>query len=316
MAHEVETMFSGNRETPWHGLGNVVDGVLTAEEAIVAAGLDWTVSLRPIYRRKLTPNPFGADLITYEQHESRFELTRDSDDTPYEILSNRYNPFQNREAFTFMDKLVASGAAKYETAGSLKGGRVVFITMQTPDYITLPGGDQIKTYLLLRTTHDGTGRIQIYVVTVRVVCMNTLTWAIEGAKHKWGVTHTADVSAKVKQAQQALGFTIDYDEAFRQEAAELMDIKVTDDQIVAFLKREIEDRPKKLELIDKIIFNVNNSPTVGDYAGTAWGAFNGVTELLEHGLDHRSAQAQFIRVFDGEQFNLRSHLRGHLLSLA
>jgi phage/plasmid-like protein (TIGR03299 family) len=188
--------------------------------------------------------------------------------------------------------------------------------MATPDYITLPGGDQIKTYLLLRTTHDGTGRIQVYVVTVRVVCMNTLTWAIEGAKHKWGVTHTADVSAKVKQAQQALGFTIDYDAAFQAEAAELMNIKVTDDQIVAFLKREIDDRPKKLELIDKIMFNVQNSPTVGDYAGTAWGAFNGITEELEHGQTHRSAQAQFIRVFDGEQFNLRSHLRGHLLSLA
>ncbi len=315
MAHEVETMFSGNRMTPWHGLGNVVDGVLTAREAIVAGGLDWTVSLRDIYRRKHTPNPFGADLISYEKIENRFELTRDSDETPFAVLSDKYKPFQNEQAFDFMDALVASGAAKYETAGSLKGGRVVFITMKLPNYITLPGGDQIETYLLLRTTHDGTGRIQVYVVTVRVVCMNTLTWAIEGARHKWGVTHTADVSAKVGQAQQALGFTIDYDEAFRQEAADLMDIKVTDDQIVAFLKKEIDDRPKKLELIDKIVFNVNNSPTVGDYAGTAWGAFNGVTELLEHGIDHRSAQAQFVRVFDGDQFKLRTNLRGHLLSL-
>jgi hypothetical protein len=52
MSHEVETMFSGNRETPWHGLGNVVDGVLTAEEAIEAAGLNWTVSMRDVFRRK------------------------------------------------------------------------------------------------------------------------------------------------------------------------------------------------------------------------------------------------------------------------
>jgi phage/plasmid-like protein (TIGR03299 family) len=198
----------------------------------------------------------------------------------------------------------------------LKDGKVVFITMKLPEYITLPGGDQIQTYLLLRTTHDGTGRIMVYVVNIRVVCMNTLTWAIAGAKHKWGVTHTADVAAKVKQAQQALGFTIDYDAAFQAEAAAMMDIKVTDDQIVAFLKSQIEERPKKLELIDKIMFNVQTSPTIGDYAGTAWGAFNGITEELEHGQVHRSAQAQFIRTFEGDHFKIRSSLRSHLLSLA
>jgi phage/plasmid-like protein (TIGR03299 family) len=234
MSHEVETMFSGNRETPWHGLGNVV----------------------------------------------------------------------------------ASGAAKYETAGSLKGGRVVFITMATPDWITLPGGDKIKTYLLLRTTHDGTGRIQVYVVTVRVVCNNTLTIAIGGAKHKWGVTHTSDVSAKVEQAQQALGLTIDYDKAFAVEAEQLMDVRVTDDQIVKFLKEEIEERPRRDVLIEKILFNVKNSPTVAGYEGTGWGVFNGVTEHLEHGENHRSGDAHFVRMFDGPQFKLRTNLANKILALA
>ncbi len=316
MSHEVETMFSW-RETPWHGLGNVLHGAPpTAAQAIVAGGLDWTVSLREIFRKVIRQGEFGQTFTTFEVIKDRFELTRDSDGTPLAILSDKYRPFQNRDAFAFMDSLVASGAAVYETAGSLKGGRVVFVTMKLPNYITLPGGDKIETYLLLRTTHDGTGRIMVYVVNIRVVCMNTLTWAIEGARHKWGVTHTSDVQAKVAQAQQALGFTIDYEEAFRQEAAAMMDIRVTDDQIVAFLKKEIDDRPKKLELIDKMIFNVRNSPTVGDYAGTAWGAFNGVTELLEHGLEHRSAQAQFIRTFEGDHFKIRSSLRSHLLSLA
>jgi phage/plasmid-like protein (TIGR03299 family) len=316
MSHEVETMFSGNRETPWHGLGNVVDGVLTAEEAIEAAGLNWTVSMRDVFRRKTLHNPFGDDLETFSKIEDRFELTRDSDDKPYAILSGMYKPFQNRQAFSFMDSLVASGAAKYETAGSLKGGRVVFITMATPDWITLPGGDKIKTYLLLRTTHDGTGRIQVYVVTVRVVCNNTLTIAIGGAKHKWGVTHTSDVSAKVEQAQQALGLTIDYDKAFAVEAEQLMDVRVTDDQIVKFLKEEIEERPRRDVLIEKILFNVKNSPTVAGYEGTGWGVFNGVTEHLEHGENHRSGDAHFVRMFDGPQFKLRTNLANKILALA
>ncbi len=307
MSHEVETMFS-YRETPWHGLGNVLHGEPpTAAEAIVAGGLDWEVEMREIFRKRNG---------VIETIENRFELTRVSDGTPFAILSGQYKPFQNRDAFSFMDALVENGDARYETAGSLKGGRVVFITMETPDYITLPGEDKIKTYLLLRTTHDGTGRIQVYVVTVRVVCWNTLTWGIAGARHKWGVTHTADVSTKVKQAQDALGFTIDYDEAFRREAEALMAVRVTDDQLVKLLKSEIEDRPQRFELIDKIVFNVNSSPTVENFRGNAWGAFNGVTELLEHGLPHRSAQAQFTRMFEGDYYKLRTNLASKLLALA
>ena len=308
MSHEVETMFSGNRITPWHRKGVVVDGVLTAEEAIEAGGLDWTVSLYPVYDR----NAEGG----FEQIPDRFSIKRDSDLTRFAVVSDKYKPFQNRQAFSFMDSLVASGAAKYETAGSLKGGRVVFITMETPDYITLPGGDQIKTYLLLRTTHDGTGRIMVYVVTVRVVCWNTLTWGIEGALHKWGVTHTSNVSEKIEQAQATLGLTIDYDKAFEQEARELLDIRVTDDQLARLMKDMIEDRPKRDAEIEKIILNFNTSPTVGDYHNTAWGAINAVTEHFEHGKANRSADAHFVRMFDGPQYKLRTDLSNRLLALA
>jgi phage/plasmid-like protein (TIGR03299 family) len=315
MSHEVETMFSGNRITPWHRLGNVVDGVLTAREAIIAGGLDWTVSLRPIYRQKHLITADGVD-VAYEQIENRFELTRDSDETPYAVLSDKYKPFQNEQAFDFMDSLVASGAAKYETAGALKGGRVVFVTMETPDYITLPGGDQIKTYLLLRTTHDGTGRIMVYVVTVRVVCWNTLTWGINGALHKWGVTHTANVSEKIEQARATLGLTIDYDKAFEAEARELLDIRVTDDQIARMLKDMMEERPKRDAEIEKIIINVNESQTVNGYQGTGWGALNGVTEYFEHVKQNRSPDAHFVRMMDGPQYKLRTDLANRLLALA
>jgi phage/plasmid-like protein (TIGR03299 family) len=288
-----------------------VDGVLTAEDAIVAGGLDWEVEMRPIYRR-IDHEFFEA----YAQIENRFELTRVSDGTPYAVLSDKYKPFQNRQAFNFMDSLVASGAAKYETAGSLKGGRVVFITMETPDYITLPGGDKIKTYLLLRTTHDGTGRIMVYVVTVRVVCMNTLTWAVEGARHKWGVTHTSNVETKVAQAQKSLGLTIDYERAFEAEAKELLAVPVSTDQLVRVLKDTLEDKPRRDSEIEKIIINFQESPTVAGLDDSAWKAVNATTEYFEHLKQNRSADAHFTRMFDGPQFNLRTSLSNKLLALA
>ena len=48
MPAEVESMFSA-KETPWHRIGNVTEGALTSSEAIVKAGLDWKVTLNPIF---------------------------------------------------------------------------------------------------------------------------------------------------------------------------------------------------------------------------------------------------------------------------
>ena len=48
MAHMVETMaYAG--EVPWHSHGTPVDGNMSPQEMLVAAGLDWDVSKRPAY---------------------------------------------------------------------------------------------------------------------------------------------------------------------------------------------------------------------------------------------------------------------------
>jgi hypothetical protein len=62
MPAEVETMFyTGQDGIPWHGLGNPVDGAVNAAEAIVAAGLEWLVDLKPTYFKDdngvFYPNP-------------------------------------------------------------------------------------------------------------------------------------------------------------------------------------------------------------------------------------------------------------------
>jgi phage/plasmid-like protein (TIGR03299 family) len=194
-------MFSA-RLTPWHRLGVVTPDVLTAADAIKVAGLDWTVEKNPVFKKKavITEDGVGTE---YVEVENRFVLERSTDGLDLAVVSDVYKPFQNEQAFSFMDYLVGSGEAKYETAGSLRQGRVIFISMETPKEIILPGDDKIQTYLLLRTTHDGSGKISVYVVTVRVVCMNTLTWAINGAKHSFGFTHTADVEGKIAQARES-----------------------------------------------------------------------------------------------------------------
>lgn len=310
MAHEVETMFSA-REVPWHRLGVVTPDVLTSREAIVAGGLDWTVEKHPIYRR------WPVEDGELEEVPNRFALTRNTDGFVTAVVSDIYKPFQNVDAFEFMDGVTGSTGAKYETAGSLKHGRVVFITirMENSDF-KVAGMDPINTYLLLRTTHDGTGRIKVYVVQVRVVCMNTLTWAINGAKHQWGVTHTSDVRGKVAEAREALGLTAEYNTAFQAEAERLLKIKITDDDLVHLLRQDLPDVKLKETTIELILDDYRTSETVGDFYGTAWGALNAVSEFKEHIKPNRSAEAAFQRLIDGPDFKLRSKLKDQFFARA
>jgi phage/plasmid-like protein (TIGR03299 family) len=301
-----DTMFSA-REVPWHRTGTVLPDVATAAEAIVAAGLDWPVEKRPL--------GYQNEAGLWVPVEDWYSLVRPTDGrvlapSVHEI----YKPFQNIEAFAFVDNITGHTGAKYETGGSLKNGREVFLTvrLENSDF-SVAGMDPHETYLLLRTTHDGTGKISVYVVTIRVVCKNTLTWAIAGAKHTWGIRHTHDVEGKVAEARDALKLTARYTTAFEAEAEALLDIKITDDELVHLLRQDLPDAKMKEVTIELMMDGYRTSPTVDGFTGTGWGALNAVSEYVEHTKPNRSGEAAFQRLIDGRDMKLRSTLKQQLL---
>ena len=112
MAANVETMFFV-RETPWHGLGTRVMEAPSSKEALGLAGLDWKVVQEPVYTQ-------AEELI-----EGYKANVRDIDRKVLGVVTNRYRIIQNEEAFGFTDALLGEGV-RYETAGSLQGGRKVW----------------------------------------------------------------------------------------------------------------------------------------------------------------------------------------------
>jgi phage/plasmid-like protein (TIGR03299 family) len=311
MSHEVETgVFA--REPAWHRIGTVVPNAMTAAEAITLGKLDWTVDKYPVFDQETEVTPDGVT-TKFVEVPDRFFLKRSTDMQRLSIVSDIYKPFQNRQAFTFMDNLVDSGDAKYETAMSLRGGRVVALTMHVPMDVLIGGEDRHEAYLLLRTTHDGSGRISVYVVMIRVVCMNTLTWAIQGASHSWGVTHTANVEGKVSEARDQLGLTFKYAQAFKQEGNALLNVSVTDDEIVKLLEGAMKPKARRDDEIEAILENYRTSDTVANYRGTGWGFINALTEYQEHVKPNRSGEALLTRTLDGENAKMRTALKNRLL---
>ena len=311
MAHEVESMFSA-RQLPWHfgetkERTRITDDVLTASDAITAAGLDWEVALRNMH----VELDGGKTLRVPD----RYAVVRDRDSRILGTVGTRYVPFQNREAFSFADNLVDSGDAKYETAGSLRDGKVVFLTMKVPVEMLVAGEDKHDLYIVLRTSHDGSKAISVYLTAIRVVCMNTLSLSSDTAKQKWSMPHVSTLEGKLSEARETLKLTFKYADDFVVMGNQLVETKITDDM----LHRVLDDvmpawRKKSDEVTESIMALYKNSPTNG-YTGTAWGALNAITEYFDHGRDLRSSDSAMLNALDGENAVVRNKAAKILLSL-
>ena len=221
MAANVESMFYV-RETPWHGLGTKVLEAPASKDALQLAGLDWRVLQEPIY-------------TAMEELVDGYKANvRDSDRKVLGVVTDRYRVIQNDEAFAFTDELLGAGV-KYETAGSLQGGRKVWLLAHMPhEYII--SGERISPYLLFSNTHDGSGAIKVALTPIRVVCQNTLNLALAGAKRSWSMIHTGDIKEKMQEAKDTLFLAENYMDELGKEFEALRMKKLTDKQVMEYIE--------------------------------------------------------------------------------
>ncbi len=306
-----QASFFAAREPGWHGLGTVTKGLLTAQEALSAAGLDWDVYKDHVYTR----HPKTGEFVVADD---RWAIVRDIDGKMLGSVGKHYEPFTNREAFDFLDSLVDDGEAKYATAGALAGGRRVFITLELPEAVEIGGFDPHKTFILLSTSHDGSRAVTVVPTMVRVVCANTESIALAGAKVMWTARHRVGVMSKVHEARETLDLTFQYRDAFSQEMERLLNQEVTDakfrrllaDVFPAHQKRQFEKN------IEGVVRNRHTSPTIDpELQMTAYGALNSYTEWAEHLRPHRTPEAAFKAVTDGWVAEGRSTLAKTLLTV-
>jgi hypothetical protein len=174
--------------SPWQNLGIELINPATAREAIVTAGLDYTVVKKPL--KEVVRLNHTADV------SDRWATVRTDTGDILGIVGDSYEPIQNRDAFTFFDSLVGTEKAIYETAGTLGRGERIWILAKLPGFIQVHGKDIVNKYLLLSNSHDGSSPIEVKLTPIRVVCNNTLTAAMKGAG-KVQIRHTSNAAEDV-----------------------------------------------------------------------------------------------------------------------
>jgi phage/plasmid-like protein (TIGR03299 family) len=300
MAHELEIiegkaqMFSGEGLTPWHGLGEVIEGLATAEEALALSGLDFEVELRQLYM----PMPDG----TYAKVPDRFSTTRSTDNKSLGIVSKGYNVFQNAEAFNFLNAITdtGSGEAVFSTAGSLFGGSRTFMTLKIGDGFTVGDNDAHDLYLMVTNSHDGSQAFTACATPIRAVCNNTVTLGLTQAKTKWTLRHKVSLEGKVHEAREALEMAFKYEDAFALEVEKLMEIEINDqkfhqivDKIVPASKLQHDKNVDELEEIWRTEPTVLMGGGEGAFGKkNGWAAFNAITFFTDH-KEYRTPESKF-----------------------
>ena len=309
MAHNLETngdeVAFALRGTPaWHNLANRIfsqDEDVTTQMMLDESKLsNWNVRLAPV-----------TDHIPAEWNDSsgaQYVIRTNPFNGGTDVLSvvgSRYKVVQNEDLFSFADQIHdADPNCRWESAGSLKNGKVVFGTVDIPRTMVLdPQGanDQTKLYLIVWTSHDGSVAVQAAITPVRVVCQNTLNLAMRNAKQSFKIRHTQTAEGKIQVARETLGLTLGYFDEFEKQAQELFKQEITDKQfhdiVKAVYPKPADDASKvaitkwenKVILLDDLYFN---SPTNENIKGTKWGAFNALTERLDYFRSTRSNSSE------------------------
>lgn len=302
MAHMVETMaYAGN--VPWHGLGVHVPSDLSPAQMLDKAGLDWTVQKIPAF----------ADIDGNKTNVGWSALVRSSDREVLSVVSNDWNPVQNHEAFEFFHEYCAAGDMEMHTAGSLRGGQIVWVLAKIKESFELFKGDTVESFLLFTNPHKFGQSIDVRFTPIRVVCNNTLTLSLsQDADRMVKKSHRTEFNAA--QVKEQLGIATDKLAKYKEMAAFLGSKRYTNETLKDYFNRIFpvlaynkEKGPQRKELsksATRALEVVNTQPGAQYAEGSWWQAFNAVTYLTDHEIG-RSADSRLTSAWFGPNKNLK-----------
>ena len=280
MSHAVETMFYV-KETPWHGLGVKLEEAPTVSEAIVAAGLDWTVGLK--------------DLFTGEGVKVASKATyRETDGSILGVVGPRYSPLQNVQAFNWFQPFIDSGEVSLHTAGSLNEGCKVWVLAElNREKSEIVKGDEIAKFVLLSNSHDGTTAIRVGYTPIRVVCANTMAMAHSCTESKLlRVRHTKSSAAKLEDIRGIMNNINAQFEATAEQYKYLASKMFSSSDLVKYVKiilnvdlsaTSSDIKTRTNNNIEDILSRVEGEKQkIAGVEGTWWAAYNGVNEYLNY----------------------------------
>lgn len=291
MAHNIDNTtgkdaiaYVGTEGTPWHGLGQPIVKGTPSREILRKAGLDWQVNRSAVQFTIDGRKELGMDT----DHQV---LWRSDTKAVLDIAGKGYIPHQNEEVMDFFREYVEAGDMFIDVAGSLNGGRHIWVLAKMEDSFKLAGNDHVGGYVLLVNPHIyGKGMIA-KMTMVRAVCWNTILMGLGGSGASAKIWHTKEFTpARQNEAKQKLGIARERFHAVQEDATKLSKMSIDNkDALKIFAKvtnndptDELEQQPRTVQRLMEMFMGQGRGSELKSAKGTCWGALNAVTEWVDH----------------------------------
>lgn len=265
------------RLATWSAIGKDVQECTNMEQVLKASGLDYNVTLEPI---------FNFDGVDYKAVPNRFITTRDTDGHTYDVVSDKFEIIQNRDAFDFVNYMGED--LEFVKAGETKSG-MVYIIGKLPQVDIL--GDAFSPYVLFRNGFNGKTKITAAISPLRIVCQNQFNFAFKNTENTITIRHVRNAESKLVEARETLKMCADYMQELNLLAENFAGMKITGDKlerVVKYLFPIPEDtainpfKRKNLEDQRAAFLAAHNADDNANFRGTAWGLINAYTDFVTH----------------------------------
>lgn len=312
--------FASLRKPAWHMLGTVSDVPLDTIEFQKLA------HVHGLNERKVSAEKIGANLAF--ANDQYFTIRRNPFTGQDEILAavgSRYEVFTSDELFA-LGTHITDGAYRWETMGAMGNGTSVFGSLvHTDDIVLDPNGsaDVIKRYLMLHTTHDGSGNVRAKETPIRVVCQNTLDLALSGAGTTYKIRHTKNMRDRLEEAKKIMGFAAKYDEAFETEAKALFATAVSNAEFNAMVLKAFPKPDDKKGAVTRWANKVStltdtwngSTGSMDNLPKNAWRALQAFTEDSQWNRQTRNGNVETFAMAGAGFDDLASRARTNALVL-
>lgn len=304
----------------WHSEGIVAQGVTSVAKLLQLAGLAWRVEKTPAFYYA------GGEL---REAPDEFMTYRDDTFAKLGHVGKIYKAFQNAEGAAFLQDLVDRYDVQFESAGTLNGGKQVFISMKLPDTVRIDAegvNDIVEPFVCWLNSHNGEGKLNLVATPWRPVCGNTNRFAVRDAVTRWGIRHTTNGLDRLEEARRSLGLTVNYFEKFAAEETTLARTPYTNaefDELIASLWEPAEEPTKRqanAEAKRADALHAGFAVEVGRVGRTAYAAEQAVTDYLDHVAPRRAvgdklAAARATAILTGADDDIKAKAHRQLLTL-
>jgi len=309
-------------ETPWHTLGNALPPKQSIEVWAEQAGMQWEIRSSPVRYMTETAGTLGS-IMSFDDQKV---LYRSDTKAPLSVVSGRYQVVQPKAVLEFYRDLTEISGFELETAGVLKEGKKFWALAKTGKETVLKGNDVVKSYILLATSCDGTLATTATPTTIRVVCNNTLTVALNGASSAIKVPHSTSFDPQAVKKQ--LGIAVSQWDAFMYRMRTLSERKIKSHESMNFFLKVMCNSDSQLDpslglqneralkTVQALYDGKGHGADLASASGTAWGLLNAVTEFVDHERRARNQENRLDSAWFGQGAALKQRALDYALQLA